>query len=127
MLIHNHVAPTVIPDNPADAVPLSKWNEEHRLNGGNHGALFVRDTASTFGGNWLASVAAGVLAAQGVGVMPAFTQSPVLLGIQFPLTTPASPPDGFMWIEASGTSPSRVINLQLRDQGVTRTLLSVTV
>ena len=127
MLIHDHVAPTIIADNPADAVPLSNWNEEHKFTGGNHGSIAVRDSAATYGGNWLASVAAGVLAAAGAGSMPVYTEKPALLGILFPLTTPASPPDGLFWVEASGTSPNRIISLNLRDQGVTRIIYSIVV
>lgn len=42
------------------------------------------------------------------------------------LATPGSLADGDAWIEATGTSPSRVAAIKLRDGGVTRTIASVT-
>jgi|KBSMisStandDraft_5_1062788.scaffolds.fasta_scaffold1184048_1 hypothetical protein len=40
-------------------------------------------------------------------------------------STPSSPQDGDFWIEASGTSPNRVISLKIRDGGATYTLASI--
>lgn len=42
------------------------------------------------------------------------------------LTTVSSPADGDVWFEATGSSPSRVVSLKLRDGGSTVTLQSWT-
>jgi hypothetical protein len=42
------------------------------------------------------------------------------------LTTPSNLADGDLWAEATGTSPSRVVTLKLRDGGSTITLLTIT-
>jgi hypothetical protein len=42
------------------------------------------------------------------------------------LTTPASVTDGDWWVECTGTSPSRICAIKVRDGGVTRTIASLT-
>jgi hypothetical protein len=42
------------------------------------------------------------------------------------LTTPASVSDGDWWVECTGTSPSRVCAIKVRDAGTTRTIASLT-
>ena len=42
------------------------------------------------------------------------------------LATPGSLADGDWWVEATGTTPSRVAAIKVRDGGVTRTIASVT-
>lgn len=41
------------------------------------------------------------------------------------LTTPSNLANGDVWVEATGTSPSRVVTLKLRDGGSTVTLLTI--
>ena len=43
-----------------------------------------------------------------------------------PLTTPSSPANGDLWVEASGSTPNRVVEVKLRDGGVTYTILTFT-
>ena len=43
------------------------------------------------------------------------------------LGTPASLSNGDWWVEASGTTPTRVIALKCRDGGVTQTIASITI
>ena len=42
------------------------------------------------------------------------------------MTTPMDPDDGDVWVEAEGTSPTRTIAVKVQDQGITRTLASIT-
>lgn len=109
-------------------VRTSNWNAPHILTGGTNGDLVTRSTGASDGEALIASVALGrVLASGGAGSAPTWVTRALLEGIVFPLTEPSSPADGTFWISATGTTPSRVISVKVRDLGITYTLLSVTV
>ena len=40
---------------------------------------------------------------------------------------PASPTDGDVWVRATGTTPTRTLELRIRDGGVTHTIAGITV
>jgi hypothetical protein len=113
-------------DDPAADVKLSWWNKEHQFAGGNHGALVMRDTGTTDGGSWLASVAAGmVLVSQGSGAAPAYTARPLLTTIKFLLTDPASPTQGEFWCLKTGTTGSGTLEFKMYVDGATVPLFTV--
>lgn len=83
-----HLFVSAIADGPDPTqVNPSNWNEAHVFSGGAHGALLMRDTGDpTFGGSWLAGVAAGqVLVSNGVGAPPTWSAT-VGLGGQLVVT-----------------------------------------
>jgi hypothetical protein len=110
----------------ASIIKASYWPKDHDVSGGNHGSLMMRSTGTSDGADWLQSVALGmVLASQGVGTAPIYTNKPPLLGIVFPLTDPASPPDGLFWVTSTGTSPTGLIEIKLRVAGTTHVLAAI--
>jgi hypothetical protein len=44
----------------------------------------------------------------------------------FLTVTPATPVNGQWWVECTGTSPTRIAAIKIRDGGVTRTIASIT-
>lgn len=96
----------------ADSADTSKlqpsdWNAGHKFTGGAVNQPLVRDPSdATFGVTWGTIIA--VTAVQGT------------------MSAPSPLADGMWWVEASGSSPSRTISFKARDQGVTRTLFSIT-
>lgn len=123
-LVRHKDRPALPADDPAAVIKLSYWPKEHDFSGGNHGGLVMRDTASSDGASWLQSVATGVLTAQGAGTAPAYSLRPLLDGVVLPLTDPSSPPDGLLWITATGVTPAMTIQIKVRVAGVTYTVLS---
>lgn len=118
-----------VPDNlVAGLIKPSHWNDSLVVSGSIHGALLLRDTGDADGHSFLASVAAGqVLASAGVGALPAFTASPSLTAVRFPLTDPPSPQNGDFWMTASGSAPgSYLVRFKIRHNGVTLVPLEVT-
>lgn len=106
-LTHAKVSLVVDGADPTQVQP-SDWNDDHQLTGGSNGQLVVVDTS----------------APSRIGLV----SSPLVASLLFgTMAAPASPSNGEVWVEASGTSPSRVLALKVRDGGTTYTLLSITV
>jgi hypothetical protein len=110
----------------ATLVRPSNWNDEHAISGGTNGALMLRDTGATDGGNWLAAVAAGqVLISQGAAAAPVYSESPTVRTVRFLTSAPASPATGDFWIEITGVTPTGTITSKFRVSGTTVTLFEV--
>ena len=79
------------------------------------------------------SESAGTVTSVDASVPPGFSVSgnPVTtsgtVAIDTVTTVPSSPADGNWWVEASGTSPSRLLALKVKDGGVVYTIASVTI
>jgi hypothetical protein len=116
-------------DGDPTKVQPENWNDYHKFVGGGHGGLLMRDiTDSDYGSAWLLSVAAGkVLASNGVGAAPVYTDAPYIAGgIVSALTDPASHVNGQWWWAETGVSPNMNYDLKMKgSDGIVRTIFTV--
>lgn len=81
--------------NPPDTSQIGgeDWDREHSFSGDATGGLLVRDSALSYGADWITAVAVGrVLVSGGVGARPAWSASPSITSLT--LSSPLTPANG---------------------------------